>query len=353
MVTRIDVRHTTEMERPEIALDGVLQDQPMGLRFRDVAGMPFTAVYMDDARQYDVEIWVNGTLRHKVPPRSDEVEAIYDLIELSDASEARINVASPSPRFEAEDSPTLDELQQEMSEHPGQVALARWEGLRRSIGVHDRNAHELLGLLDHIASSPDIAVEMFQNTRPPTARFEIEAQIDQRLHNYVASAKSLIDHSRRHFEKYGGSELQQEYEQQRQAITRSPLARFIGDLRNYTLHRELPFVGYTVSFGEKLATAATEIQLAPVELLKWDGWTSLSKAFLTDSSEAISLRTVAADHMQLVHDLYTWVLAQFEGLHRADLVALDEIRSEFNWVLSGGREGRPRLAAWGCRPDTM
>jgi hypothetical protein len=43
--------------------------------------MPFVGIYLDGERQFDVELWVGGTLRSIVPARRPEVEVVYDHIE--------------------------------------------------------------------------------------------------------------------------------------------------------------------------------------------------------------------------------------------------------------------------------
>jgi len=90
-------------------------------------------------------------------------------------------------------------VEAEMRAHPGLVAHVRWQALRRTVEVHARNGRELLGLLQRIATDPAVMVELIQNVHAPDVADEINAQIDQRLHNYVASTASLIDHSRNLF----------------------------------------------------------------------------------------------------------------------------------------------------------
>lgn len=338
VTTRIDIDKVEGRTRPEIRVDG--QEQPEGypIRWRDIEGLPFTGVYVDGQRQYDLEIWIDGNLRHRVPAQSARADLVYDAIESWQHPQQPL----ARPPFDEGAVPSLDSLRDEIREHPGQEAFLRWEGLHRSVDVHDGNAKELGSLLAVISNSEDIAIEMFQNTRPPDARREIEARIDQRLHNYVSSSSSLIDHTRRLFNDYKGSELAREFETRKQVVAASAPAAFVRDLRNYTTHRELPFIGHTVSFGEQMQSVATEIELSAQELLKWDGWKQQSREFLLSASEPIRLREVVREHVRVVRDLYTWVLQQFEPLHRQELADLGELRDEFNWVLSGGKEGWPR-----------
>jgi hypothetical protein len=336
--TRIDLDTGEGAARQPLRVNGIVQSEDYPLRWTDIEGMPFAGVYIGGQRQYDVELWLDGNLLHRVPARSDAAAAAYDRIEARQHPQPRRR----RPAFDPGAVPTLDQLKSEMREHPGQVAYMRWEGLRRSVAVHDRNARDLGALLEVVEESDEIAIEMFQNTAPPIVREEIEGHIDQRLHNYVSSTASLIDHTRRVLNAYEGSELAREYETRKRVVIGSDSVAFIRDLRNYTTHRELPFIGNTVSFGAQQRSYRAQIELSVDELLKWDGWKAASRAYLHGSDSKVVLRDVVLEHVEVLRDLYEWVLRQFEPLHRYDLVGLDGLRDEYNWVLSGGTEGWPR-----------
>lgn len=319
----------------EVTVDGEKFPEGASLRWTDREGFPFPAVYFGDEAQFEVEIWVRGTILHRVPPESEETRRVVALIEQA-ASELR--PARP-PIFDPTRYPSLDELQQEISSHPGHVAHLEWEGVARTLTVHQLNAEELTFMLGALATSEELSVEMFQNTRPDTPRRLIRAQLDQKLHNYVASALSLVDHSRRLFDMYPGSSLREAYEDRRSTLSEAPVALFIKQLRNYALHRTLPFLGHTVNLG---APVMTEIQLSTQELMKWGKWSPTSRKYLTQAGESLKLREVVDEHMKLIDDLYGWVFEQFPVWHRAEIVSCDHVVDEFNWVLSGGRQGQPR-----------
>jgi hypothetical protein len=339
LTKRISITTTDDDIRSRrTCVDGTPVEDGYPLRWTDLEGMPFPAVYVRDVRQYDVEIWVNGTCIHRVPPREPLAEAIYQMIE--DARAGRLD----RPTVDEEpDFSRLSDIREEIRIHPGQIIHLRWMGLRRMLDVHDRNARELGGLLDAVASSDEIAVEMFQNTRPPDVREEIEARIDQRLHNYVASSGALVDHTRRMLAKYEGTALSDEYEIRKEEIARTGPARFMKDLRNYTLHRELPFLGNIVSLATDEGDRwVAEIRLSAALLLEWDGWSRPARSLIEASDGAITLRHVVREHVDLIRSLYQWLWTQYRGLHRYELVLLDDLHAEHDWVLSGGREGYPR-----------
>jgi len=239
-----------------------------------------------------------------------------------------------------------ERVQAEMRGHPGGEAHSRWEGLKRTLDVHERNGRELEALLARVSDTPELGIEMFQNTKPPIVREQIEAEVDQRLHNYVASAATLVDHTRRMLANYEGTRFHETYEARRTTISDSPVAKFIKDLRNYSLHRELPFVANTVNIGRTtegtLGDVRAEIELSCSLLLTWDGWTSGSRDFIRKSGDTIRLRHVLVQRIALVRDLYEWIRNQYHGLHRFEIGMFNELVDEYNWAISGGRDGKPR-----------
>lgn len=82
-------------------------------------------------------------------------------------------------------------------EHPGHKEYLELQALERSIlGVFMPNLRELVQLLDAAATNEELAFELIQNVREPVVRDRFYAEATQRLHNYLASASSLVDHVR-------------------------------------------------------------------------------------------------------------------------------------------------------------
>jgi hypothetical protein len=336
-LTALIVLGTADDGSSWIEVDGD-RDRDLGLRWVDQLGMPFVGVWAGDERMYDVEIWwSDGTFIGRVPEQSDIVDAVYDSIEGAPPP------APPrAPRAEDDDwGDRLNDLQEEMAEHPGLLILRAWKGLQRMLQVHDANGMDLQSILVRLREDPELAVEMFQNTRPPVIREQVEAAIDQRLHNYVASAVSLVDHSRRLLRRYEGTRLWAEYGRRRGAISAGGASLLIRGLRNYALHRELPFVGGTVTLSAESGASATML-LNSESLLEWDKWEAAARRFIENSGDTIDLHALVVEHTQLVDDLYRWLLAQADRLHRFEVELYNDLREEYNWTLTSGEHGRPR-----------
>jgi hypothetical protein len=65
------------------------------------------------------------------------------------------------------------------------------------------------------------------------------------LHNYVASASALVEHTRRIMRERSGP-IVDEFERKKRDVIAHPEVPFIHNLRNYVLHHSLPFIGHEV-----------------------------------------------------------------------------------------------------------
>lgn len=331
-------------QTPTVAFDGVPQDEERpDLRWADSVYLPHVLIYLRGQRLYDTEIWVNGDLAGRVPPKSAEVDAAYDRHERGDAEP---DFQEPdeyrTTDSEAGHAERLKALQAEIAASPGRRAEWEWKGLSRTFSVHQRNTHELTSLLQLMETDPEIALEMFQNVRPPEVHDALLGELDQRLHNFVASAVSLVDHTRRLFAGYEGTHMGDAYEERKNALAAKPVVGFVRDLRNYLLHRSIPFIGFTVTFGEQMREPRATMEVSVANLKRWNGWKAPAKAFLEAGGESIKLSEVPGEHTNELNELYEWVFRQFRGMHKADVYATNVLVDEYNWVLSGGAKGRPR-----------
>lgn len=92
----------------------------------------------------------------------------------------------------------LREVEARIAEHPGYRNYAQASALLATIKhVVEPNWRELLAVLDAPNSNTALAMELVQNVREPQVRDRYRATLDQKLHNYLASAFTLVDHVRR------------------------------------------------------------------------------------------------------------------------------------------------------------
>lgn len=200
-------------------------------------------------------------------------------------------------------------------QHPAYMTNQEIEGIRRSLdAVFIPNWMELVSLLQLAATNEDLAVELAQNVRAPIVRDQFEALLTRSLHNHLASTMSLVEHVRRVM-RGRLDPLALEFKLRREEIATHPEISFMKDLRNYVLHHELPFLGHhfaITNVNKSEQTVESEVKLSCSGLLEWDGWTTQSSAFLSESDEALGLRPIVVKHGGLVRDLNIWLIRRLQ-----------------------------------------
>jgi hypothetical protein len=159
-------------------------------------------------------------------------------------------------------------------------------------------------------------------------QFQIE--VIRLFHNYLASVKSLVDHTRIVVEEvHGNKEFSREYELKKQEIfVNSPLSRFIQDLRNYILHKGIPKTIARKTFIE--SDKANSILLDINSLRSWDNWSAKSKEYLDNAKDNINLYELIVAYGSLVIDFYNWFLMKQEELYKEEFRKYDSIKREYN-----------------------
>jgi hypothetical protein len=70
------------------------------------------------------------------------------------------------------------------------------------------------------------------------------------LHNSVASAMALVEHTRRIMRGRSGA-IADEFERRKSDVTSNPQVPFVHNLRNYVLRHYLPFIGHEAEWNPR------------------------------------------------------------------------------------------------------
>jgi hypothetical protein len=252
------------------------------------------------------------TLLNKGTLTSKEVESI---VQISDAREQKRRAWKEK----------LKEAGRRIGEHPGYKEILELDALNRSLsGIFVPNFKELLSLLEEASTNPLLAGELIQNVRKPTVRDRFQLDLTRSLHNYLASSHSLVDHVRRLMRHREGP-IAEEFLRRKQELLQNPEVPFMADLRNFIVHRTIPFFAHR--FGSKSGQMDSEVELETVELLEWDGWSAPAKAYLKAQGHAVAIRPVIKKHGQLILELNAW-------LHKELCMANAEALKEVNKLIA-------------------
>ncbi len=199
------------------------------------------------------------------------------------------------------------------------------QALSASYRVFNKNYDELVYHLDHL-NNPRESLFMYSSEQ----RENLESLIDEAsrlFHNFLASAKSLVDHTRNIVNRlYSNQEFIKEYEAKLAGnIANNSVKKFVQRLRNYTQHYILPIPALQIEFAEEDIEMSVRLD---VEILKqWDGWGS-SMSYLENLGDSLCLISLSNEYFVIVQEFYQWLTERQTQLHRSDLENLQNMKDE-------------------------
>jgi hypothetical protein len=224
------------------------------------------------------------------------------------------------------------EIEDRTNKARGTAVRLQMEGLGRSIAMLETNAAELTEWLDAFADTRVQIVLWNEDNDGLLDMFLTD--IARRLHNYVASVMSLVEHNRRTIrEQYAEDDsLRKAYQGRVMESFGTGEVAFMQDLRDFTLHYELPPLSARFSMGRDQPTRS-EILLDRDRLRTFSGWSQKGKGFLAAGDGPIDLRAVVDTYMKTVRGFYQWFTAAVQDHHAADMAELnglvEELRAAF------------------------
>lgn len=155
------------------------------------------------------------------------------------------------------------------------------------------------------------------------------AEVTRYLLNFVGSAKARIDITRNIMKRsYHTHKFYKEYRAQVDArFTKVPLAQFIEDLRNYSLHYRLPIAGADweiVSYphGKSIPYQAFMLDKEELQQANWK-WPK-GYAFLEGCSDKIRISDLVEKYFTIIQDFHYWMMIKLRSIHRQELEWLNE-----------------------------
>jgi hypothetical protein len=187
-----------------------------------------------------------------------------------------------------------------------------------------RGNYSELKKLCAVVENPEIGLKLMAQSNQDQGN-KAHMEVMRLFHNFLAAAKSLVDHTRvfvNHY--YEGTTFEVAYANKlKNEIAEDSLMKFINDLRNYMLHRGLPngsmslFVTNDPNTGEQ--TIETTVSIDKEKLLEWKKWTAGSMPFLEAANTKIKISELSDAYGKKVEMFYEWFDAELMQHHRHDL----------------------------------
>jgi len=197
----------------------------------------------------------------------------------------------------------------------------------RSIELFDGNYHELRDLIIFFEDvNQSFYLEQDGNDEE---RRRLLRDIVRRMHNYVASVLSLIDHSRLHYRKlYDRNNIFPEYQSKVDQVFKfDPLSCFVKDLRQYFQHYGLPGIYFQTSWTRESGLMERTVRLRLTDLEHFT-WSSTAKKFLVTQTEDINLLTLTDAYHDKVTVFYDWFQERQKQLHADAIRKVTDVKRE-------------------------
>lgn len=233
--------------------------------------------------------------------------------------------------------PTLDPLDEKF--HSLQRKLLGCAGykihryvraLDQSTYIFERNYAELVGALKTFQRPDAIMVFWAEKNRGKLQAFQIE--ISRLLHNFLASVKSLVEHTRILLvqELYKDNRFKDEIRARiKSQFDDSDLSHFVQDLRNYILHKGLPMTAAQLQFTKDAPNFDSSIQLDIDALREWDRWSKPSMKHLNSLGKTSSLFEITESYSNLALSFNKWIKHRQEELHKNEFEEMNAIKTEY------------------------
>jgi len=201
------------------------------------------------------------------------------------------------------------------------------QALQASFRVFSGNFDELVRGLEHLKDSRS-SLAMYNDDH----RDNIESLLDQSsrfFHNFLASAFSLIEHTRKIVNRlYAEEAFKDEYQKKlEQDVISQPIHSFVKELRNYTQHYTLPILALQITFLEGYEDLDFSVQMDVEALKQWDNWKG-SKSYLDTLGDSFCIQTVANEYFVLIQNFYVWLTQRQLSVHQADFERLQQMQQD-------------------------
>lgn len=199
-----------------------------------------------------------------------------------------------------------------------------------SLNIFQMNALELIEATRKLRD-PDLGLPlMFDANRE--ASQQAHRELNRHIHNFVASAKSLVDHTRVFLkESYANSAILESIQLKiKNTFSESPVTAFVHDLRNYMVHKGLPNSHVFMDWRQDPSAGASSqvtsgIRFDKQSLAGWSSWTAPAKHYMEQCGEYIDIHRFTDEYVVAVTRFHSWLEYTLREHHSAELDELEDL----------------------------
>ena len=201
--------------------------------------------------------------------------------------------------------------------------------------IFRRNYEELINLQKEF-NQPLIFNELaLQTDKGQEIAQDAIIEFTRLLHNFLASAKMLVEVTRRWVrKKFEESDFLDRYQSEvSKRFGNNVQAQFLEDLRNFTLHRTLPLAIPELrmqQISEHELKSSLGIVLLKDSLLEWNNWSELGRMQIGMAfEEEVDIQSIIGMYFDNVTEFNRWLFWQIRGLFSEEI---DQINSAIQTI---------------------
>lgn len=224
----------------------------------------------------------------------------------------------------------LRELDRKIEATEGHRLLTKMGLLEKSYYVFDGNYLSLKHILEEF-EQPTVFVRLWEERHHDRLDLFLNDTL-RSFHNYLAGAKTLLEHTRvLKDDLYGVTPFAEEYRAQREEkIKGTPLIPFVEDLFSFMLLEEIPFALAELSLGGvgDGIEVDSAVKLEVSKLREWKQWSDEGREYLAGLDDKVKLGDIIDEHKSIVAEFYRWFATRQSDLHGEALEVLNGLKSE-------------------------
>ena len=220
-------------------------------------------------------------------------------------------------------------LKKKLAASAGLAYVKRMTLHERSLHIFEGNCIDLTRALDYVEATENI-LNLWAEDNRDKQQFA-HREVVRHFHNVVSAAQSLVEHTRNFMSIWHkDTPIHGQYSRKIKAeFAEDPLARFVQDLRNYFLHKEIPPSKMVLTFNvDTKDPPKSRVLLRLNDLKRWNRWKKESKVFLESRGEDMELRDLLNQYRAKVTTFYRWFREEMDSWHMHELTELPNLREE-------------------------
>ena len=184
-------------------------------------------------------------------------------------------------------------------------------------------------LLEYSNNPPRLHYNLMADIKSRIQKNALDCEAARLIHNYVASAKTLVDVSRRNSKKYLSSNLKTKYDKIIfDTFANDPCTQIIHNLRNFMLHVDIPNISNRINI---LTGISSYLSLPPEKLLNWKEWKKIEKDYLETlirKDETIIIHEFFLSHIDKIRFITRFLLKAITDSKNKDLSKIYDLHDQ-------------------------